>query len=272
MTIKEYIKRNPKLLKLASFGFHMFSQIIPRNPFSILYRYFDYFMDLIRYKSFKGSEKIKLLNLYPCINDKISETPIDFDYFYQDTWAAGKIFAVHSKYHVDVGSTALFVGILSKFTKVCSVDIRPLPVQLENLECKKGSILDMPFKDGELESISSLCVLEHIGLGRYGDPFDPKGTDKAIKELTRVLAANGNLYVSVPVENKDTIYFNAHRAFNVNNFISKFPDCNLVEVKIIRNKNIILLQDFNNLNPLEMAGIGLFHFKKKQLNNRPVAN
>lgn len=262
--MKEYIKRNPKLLKLTMFWLRMFSPITPRNPFRILYGYFDYFRDLIKYSSIEGSEKIELLNLYPCLNEKTPVTPInDFTYFYQDTWAAGKIFVARPKYHVDVGSTALLVGILSKFTKVCSVDIRPLPVQLENLECKKGSILDMPFNDGELESISSLCVLEHIGLGRYGDPFDPKGTDKAIKELIRVLAVNGNLYVSVPVENKDTIYFNAHRAFNINNFISKFSGCDLIEVKIIRNKNIISLQDFNNLDPLKRVGVGLFHFKKK---------
>lgn len=263
--IKDRIKKIPKKFKIIWFILRIFAPLASVNPFPILYGYFDYLRDLILYKSIKGSEKIKLLNLYPCLNDKTPTTLFDIAYFYQDTWAAGKIFNEKPKYHVDVGSTALLVGILSKFTKVCSVDIRPLPVQLENLECKKGNILEMPFKDGEVESVSSLCVLEHIGLGRYGDPFDPKGTDKAIKELRRILATNGNLYVSVPVEDQDSLYFNAHRAFNIENFVSKFPDCDLLEVKIISNRKIISLREFNELGSFERRGVGLCHFKKKPM-------
>src|SRR2546430_12288402 len=49
-----------------------------------------------------------------------------------------------------------------------------------------------PFGDLELSSVSCLHVAEHIGLGRYGDAIDPLGTRKAIGELARVLAVDGD--------------------------------------------------------------------------------
>lgn len=78
---------------------------------------------------------------------------------------------------------------------------------------KKGSILELPFEDNSIQTLSSLCVVEHIGLGRYGDPVDSFGSEKAIKELKRVLQVGGIILFSVPVDNENKIYFNAHRAF-----------------------------------------------------------
>ena len=42
-------------------------------------------------------------------------------------------------------------------------------------------------------------VIEHIGLGRYGDPINPDGKLIAIKELKRVLTVSGNLLFVVPI-------------------------------------------------------------------------
>jgi len=95
--------------------------------------------------------------------------------------------------------------MLTAFTNVTFIDIRPLEAKLDRLECIKGNILSMPFEDKSLRSLSCLCVAEHIGLGRYGDSLDPMGTKKAIKELSRVLAVNGNLYFSVPVADQDYV-------------------------------------------------------------------
>ena len=56
-------------------------------------------------------------------------------------------------------------------------------------------------------------LIEHIGLGRYGDSLDPKGSEKAIAELKRVIKKGGNLYISVPIDKENRTFFNAHRAF-----------------------------------------------------------
>ena len=49
-------------------------------------------------------------------------------------------------------------------------------------------------------------MLEHIGLGRYGDPIDPQGTEKAATELQRVLAPGGDLYLSLPIEKESRVF------------------------------------------------------------------
>src|SRR5206468_9735067 len=102
--------------------------------------------------------------------------------------------------HVDVGSHNLFANLLSAVVPVIFLDYRPLNGRLRGLECIGGSILELPFADNSVESLSCLHVAEHIGLGRYGDPLDPEGTKKAARELERVLAKGGNHYFAVPVE------------------------------------------------------------------------
>ena len=67
------------------------------------------------------------------------------------------------------------------------VDICPWSLPLDTVEFRKGSILNLPFEDATVPSVSSLCVVEHIGLGRYGDPLDPYGSEKAIQELKRIV-------------------------------------------------------------------------------------
>ncbi len=169
------------------------------------------------YESYKQlatqEEKPEIKYLYPCLGDDTVETLIEPTYFYQDTWAFEKIVNQRPSQHIDVGSHHTFVAMLSKVLPVMMVDIRPLSLPLESLKFKQGSILDLPFADESVESLSSLCVVEHIGLGRYGDPLDPKGTEKAIAELKRVIKPNGNLYLSLPLDDDNRIYFNAHRAF-----------------------------------------------------------
>ena len=75
------------------------------------------------------------------------------------------------------------------------VDIRPLSLPMDTIHFRAGSILEMPFENASVASLSSICVIEHIGLGRYGDPPDPRGTQKALDELKRILAPGGNLYL-----------------------------------------------------------------------------
>jgi SAM-dependent methyltransferase len=212
----------------------------------------------------KSSEPFRLLNLRPCLEDWTKETQVDRYYFYQETWAAEKIIKNTPEFHVDIGSTVLFVGILSKITRICSIDIRPLPLTLKNMEFKKGSILELPFEDGQIHSLSSLSVIEHVGLGRYGDSLDTLGTYKAAKELSRVIGKGGNLYVSVPV-GENSLYFNAHRSFDPEDFITMFNDFKLIDTLFILDDSLCTLDEFIKMNRLHDIGrmtIGCFHFQK----------
>jgi len=197
--------------------------------------------------------------LYPCLYDDTPTTVIEPVYFYQDAWAFEHIVKINPSYHVDVGSHHTFVALLSKVVPVTMVDIRPLSLSLETLNFRQGNILDLPYGDCTVPSVSSLCVVEHIGLGRYGDQLDPFGSDKAINELKRVLAPGGNLYLSVPVSNHDLVAFNAGRMFSLNSLYRLFDPLLIVEQRYIVGGS---LQDEYKDSGL-FGTTGLFHLSKQ---------
>jgi predicted SAM-dependent methyltransferase len=223
------------------------------------FKFTSFCRDFYAYNRKAGDNKATMEHLYPCLFDKTSETPIDPVYFYQDCWAASKIFSLKPEKHVDIGSSLKTVGIISQFTPTEMVDIRTIPVSLKNLTFIEGSILNLPYEDESIESLSSLCVIEHIGLGRYGDSIDPDGSVKAIAELTRVLKPEGSLLFSVPVDSKETIYFNAHRAFTREWVINVFKDLELVEEKYQYGYDLC-----DHYEESKGFGTGLFHFQKNR--------
>jgi len=207
------------------------------------------------------AERIQLLKISPALGDNTPTTYFDKHYFYQDIWAARHIAASKVKRHIDVGSRVDFVGFLTSVTNVSFVDIRPLDAKLENFESVQGDILNLPFSDNSVQSLSCLHVAEHIGLGRYGDTLDPGGTQKACKELKRVLAQNGNLYFSVPV-GKPALYFNDYRVHSPGQILDYFNGLKLVEFSGIDDAGNFK----KNINPDSLANeqyaCGLFWFKK----------
>ncbi len=250
---------------LKNFFYMIYRWILPYfNPshfFTAFFRYFRYFGNWIKYKSIKGSEKIRWIDTYPSLHDRTATTSFDAHYFHQGIWAFNKIKKSASPEHVDVGSQISYVGFLTSVTKVTFVDIRPLEAQLENYRSQPGSILEMPYKDNSIPSLSSLHVAEHIGLGRYGDPIDPKGSYKACRELARVLAKGGNLYFSLPV-GKPRVCFNSHRIHSPSQILEYFNDLKLIELsgitdegKFVENIDRAVLENSD-------YACGLFHFSK----------
>ena len=86
--------------------------------------------------------------------------------------------------------------------------------------------------DRSVQSISCMHTVEHIGLGRYGDPLDPLGDRKAAAELARVLAPGGSLLFVVPV-GAPQIMFNAHRIYSYEQVLELFPSLTLREFALI---------------------------------------
>lgn len=207
-----------------------------------------------------GNENFSAIKMLPCLSDKTRMTPMDPVYFFQDTWAARKIFELKPVHHHDVGSSAKTMGILSQYVPVTMVDIRPLPVNLPDLNFIEGSILNLPFQDGSIESLSSLCVVEHIGLGRYGDPLDAFGSEKAIKEIQRVVKAGGTIIISLPVDTKNTVYFNAHRAFTREYILKLFDGFEVLEERFQYGYRLV-----ESYAPESGFGTGLFLFRKPQV-------
>ena len=127
--------------------------------------------------------------------------------------------------------------------------------------------MSLPFADNSLESVSCMHTVEHIGLGRYGDPLDPDGDLKAIEELKRVTAPGGNLLFVTPVTGNPRIMFNADRVYSYDQIMKYFKDFTLKEFYLIPDHATAMKsgaienaskQDADN----QAFGCGCFWFKK----------
>lgn len=237
------------ILLKQQFGFNLYKSLLNLILFIKTYRAYR--------KHDNTNFKVSMCYLYPCLNDRTTLTPVEPIYFFQDAWAARKIFQMKPEHHYDVGSSVKTMGLISQFVPTTIIDIRPIELELKNLFFKNGSILALPFEDNSLNSLSSLCVIEHIGLGRYGDIIDPWGSEKAIKELKRVLKPGGNLLVSVPADKECRVYFNAHRAFTREYLLELFQGLDLQEEKYIYGRIV-----YDKYDKSKGFGTGLYHFRK----------
>jgi hypothetical protein len=194
-------------------------------------------------------------------------TDFDRHYIYHPAWAIRKIKEYSVKEHVDISSILSFSANLSAFILVKYFDYRPANLVLDNLITGSEDLTCLNFKSNSIPSLSCMHTIEHIGLGRYGDPLDYDGDIKAINELSRVLAPNGILLIVVPVGKENKIIFNAHRIYEPKSFIQYFENNGL------RLKEFTLIPDNESdghlvLNPSDDLlfrqnyGCGCFYFTK----------
>lgn len=205
--------------------------------------------------------QVKNEDLFPCLNDNTEYTGFDAHYIYHPAWAARIVKQISPSIHIDISSTLHFCSILSAFIPVKFYDYRPAILNLDNLNSLKADLMNLPFEDNSIESISCMHTVEHIGLGRYGDPLDPMGDIKAIKELKRVCASGGNLLFVVPV-GSPKIMFNAHRIYDCEVIFDHFEGFELKDFSVVLDNS-----DFIQNPPLEMVrnqsyACGCFWFKK----------
>lgn len=194
-----------------------------------------YFGDWHRYSQMGGAEALSLMDSQPQLHDWTVSTGFDAHYFYMSGWAMRGILSTKPMRHVDAGSHNMFVNLLSAVVPVDFIDIRPLGVDISGLKCISGSALSMPYEKDSVASLSCLHTAEHIGLGRYGDTLDPRGTIKAAMELTRVLSPGGNLFFALPV-GQSRVCFNAHRIIDPIEVLKMFGELELVEFSVVDDK------------------------------------
>lgn len=72
---------------------------------------------------------------------------------------------------LDIGSYRDFLlGILTT-REVTTIDVRARQTLLKNEKIYTADAKSLPFEDNSFDMVLSLCTLEHVGLGRYGDEF-----------------------------------------------------------------------------------------------------
>jgi SAM-dependent methyltransferase len=228
---------------------------------------FEEFKNLIKdFQEFSIKDNLPYLDDIDQQSGELSEV-----YFQQDLYIAQKIFLSKPILHVDIGSRIDgFIAHVAVFRKIEVFDIRPFESQIENIKFKK---LDLMSDELDLvdycDSISSLHVLEHFGLGRYGDTIDPNGHIKGFRNITKILKPGGTFYFSVPIGINQRIEFNAHRIFSLKYLMTLIePDYDINTFSYIDdrgglNKNVNLDEDLISCSCNCIHGCGIFILKKK---------
>jgi SAM-dependent methyltransferase len=254
-----------ELLRLpyALFSLLLFDPLEKVNKFKalpIFYRNLRKYISLNRNSSFN----FRVRDIWYRTFDRFDTAGVATgQYFHQDLWAARILFARQVKKHVDVGSRIDgFIAHILPFCEVIYVDIRPLNQDIEGFVFKQGSILNLPFDDNSIPSLSCLHVIEHIGLGRYGDPVEPDGYLQAARELVRVLQPGGIMLLGIPV-GKERLCFDAHRIFDPQTVVKIFQPLVLEELRFIDDNGNMCSQDTTFQEAQEFRyGCGLFLFYK----------
>jgi len=205
------------------------------------------------------------VEIMPCYWDKTNYTSYDHHYVLHTAWAVRKVLEINPDKHIDISSSLYFCANLSSFLPVEFYDYRHADLFLSNLKTAQADLTKLNFKTNSINSISCMHTIEHIGLGRFGDPLDYDGDIKAISELKRVTAKEGNLLFVVPV-GKSKIIFNAHRIYSYKQILSYFDDWKLIEFSLITDDDKggkLIINATEKIANEQKYGCGCFWFKKE---------
>lgn len=157
----------------------------------------------------------------PCLHDRYAESgTASGHYFHQDLYVARRIFERRPIKHVDVGSRIDgFVAHVAAFREIEVFDIRPLNKHIPNIVFRQCDLMRLsPELVGCCDSLSCLHVIEHFGLGRYGDPINIQGHLEGLNNLSKMLEPGGMFYFSTPVGSQ-RIEFNGQRVFAIDTIL-----------------------------------------------------
>lgn len=219
---RNYLKHSFKIL------YHFLLEL-GVDPLRIVFsipRFFRYLTSILFFISlFLASRprgKFVPFSLYPCIHDAGDESgSASGHYFYQDLIVSNLIFNHKPSVHFDIGSRVDgFISHLLSFQQSIVIgDVRHLKpfhplVSFHPFDLLKSIPSDQREK---YDSISCLHVIEHIGLGRYGDTLCFDGPSIALGNLVSLMSVDAKLYVSHPC-GPTRIEFNAHWVFSALDF------------------------------------------------------
>jgi SAM-dependent methyltransferase len=147
----------------------------------------------LRYREARGPGRPRLLHAPAWSDERAIEVP----------WVLARYDG--ERRVLDVGyafaEPAYLAGLVSLgATELVGVDLARRDVP--GLESVVADVRDLPFETGRFDLVLCVSTLEHVG--RDNDVYDVEaapddaGDDAALRELRRVLAADGRLLVSVP--------------------------------------------------------------------------
>ena len=148
-------------------------------------------------------------------------------YWFQDIWAARQVDEIAKKCNdgdrlkvLDIGSRVegyILALLANNSVKVNFGDIN-IPRFFELISCsykpdyQKVDLQNLnPGSLSKYQVVSSLHVIEHLGLGKYGDKIDALGHIKVFKDVYRATSEGAYFIVSFPYSVSPGVVFNAAR-------------------------------------------------------------
>ncbi len=234
---------------------------IVQNPRLFFPGILKYISDYRKLKDhLRRQHEFKIKPVYPFLHDNVSHPRTFSRYVFQGSWAFHHVNDVKPDMLVDIGSSRYFVAFAAQVCRVLYIDIRRISSDMTNVAYLCGDINHLPFSDGSVEAISSLSVLEHIGLGRYGDTVDAEGMKKAIIELKRVLIRDGLLLAAFPVGIDNVILFNAHRICTPEKVFEMFEGLTLLDERYALSDKMMSRKQYDAMN--RPYAYGCYRFTK----------
>ena len=225
-----------------------------------------YVRDFFRFRSSYAGR----IELRPCLHDWYAEGgATKNEYFWQDLLVARNIFEAKPERHVDIGSLVEgFVAHVASFRAIEVFDVRPISTQIPGVTFRQADLMQPVAGMADYcDSLSCLHALEHFGLGRYGDPVDPRGYERGFANMAALLKNDGVFYLSTPI-GIDRVEFNAHRVFDPRSIVKLATQnsLRLSTLTVIRSDGWIETIALDEAQLSSLAGqryaLGIFVFRK----------
>lgn len=247
------------------------NKAILQNIIGLFLNIFNLKGNIRYYNNFKAFKKAggKISNKYKIINEFKSNAGKLGHYFIQDLCVAQKIYENKPESHYDIGSRIDgFVAHVASFMPITLLDIRPMGNIAKNINFIQADLMAADFSLNEkISSISCLHVIEHFGLGRYGDKVDINGHIKGFENIIKLVEKKGIIYISFPIAEIDRVEFNAHRVFNqksIFDWSNLVKELLLLQFDYIDDKGSLYVNhDIDEMIKDIKYGVGIYTFQKR---------
>lgn len=189
-------------------------------------------------------------------------------YFHQDLLVAALIYKANPACHIDIGSRIDgFVAHVASFREIKVLDVRELgETEHENIKFVQADLMVEDANNHSIaDSVSCLHVIEHFGLGRYGDSINPNGHLVGFENMVKILKGGGTLYISFPIGNAPGVHFNSHRVFDPREILAwpGHEKLKLIRFDFVDDDGKLHTEfSLDGGNPSVTYGCGIYTFRK----------
>ena len=112
------------------------------------------------------------------------------------------------------GDSNLALVAVERGLRMMATDRTPVrfPFEHPGFTFVQADAFDLNIAAASLDLIINCSTIEHLGLGRYGDPLDPDGDLEGMRRLRGLLKTSGVMVLSTPV-GIDAVHAPLHRVY-----------------------------------------------------------